>query len=106
MGFSWEVAYGRRKTNVALLVSRYQHCLVDLLYRHQIGELNCNISMVIGNHEDARSLAEFYGLAFHYIPVTAANKEEAERKQMDLLQWNNVELIVLARYMQVLFPSS
>jgi formyltetrahydrofolate deformylase len=101
-GLKWEVIFGRRKIQVALLVSRYQHCLIDLLYRHQIGELNCSIALIISNHEDARSLAEFYRVPFHHIPVTAASKDDAEQLQFELLQQHEVELLILARYMQVL----
>ena len=103
-GFSWQVSFGGKKTSVALLVSGYQHCLLDLLYRRQIGELDCNIALIISNHESACPLAEFYGLPFHAIPVNKANREQAERQQLDLLKENKVELVVLARYMQVLSP--
>ena len=101
-GLNWQAIFGRRKIPVALLVSRYQHCLVDLLYRHQAGELNCSIALVISNHEDARPLAQFYGVPFHYIPMAARRKEDAEQLQIELLRQHEVELIVLARYMQVL----
>jgi formyltetrahydrofolate deformylase len=101
-GLNWQAIFGRRKIPVALLVSRYQHCLVDLLYRHQAGELNCSIALVISNHEDARPLAQFYGVPFHYIPMAAGRKEDAEQLQIELLRQHEVELIVLARYMQVL----
>jgi formyltetrahydrofolate deformylase len=100
-GLNWQATFGRRKIPVALLVSRYQHCLVDLLYRHQIAELNCRIALIIGNHEDARPLAEFYRVPFHYIPV-AANTKDAEQVQFALLRQHDVELVILARYMQVL----
>ena len=103
-GFSWKVAFGRRKSSVALFVSRYQHCLIDLLYRQQIGELHCNIALILSNHEDARPLAEFYGLPFHHIPATPSNRAAAEQQQLALLAENNVELVVLARYMQILSP--
>ncbi len=103
-GFKWQIALGQRQPAVAIFVSRYQHCLVDLLYRHQTGELPCRIAMVISNHEDARDLANFYHVPFHHIPVTAATKAAAEEKQFALLAENGVELIVLARYMQVLSP--
>lgn len=103
-GFTWQVALGRRQPAVAIFVSRYQHCLVDLLYRHQTGELPCRIAMVVSNHEDARDLANFYRVPFHHIPVTAATKAAAEEQQFALLAENGVELIVLARYMQVLSP--
>jgi formyltetrahydrofolate deformylase len=100
-GLNWQAIFGRRKIPVALLVSRYQHCLVDLLYRHQIAELNCRIALIIGNHEDARPLAEFYRVPFHYIPV-AANTKDAEQVQFALLRQHDAELVILARYMQVL----
>ena len=101
-GLTWEVTFGRRKVPVALFVSRYQHCLIDLLYRHQIGELNCDIALIISNHEDARPLAEFYGLPFHHIAMGNASKADAEKAQFALLSKHAIELIVLARYMQVL----
>ena len=101
-GLRWQAIFGRRKIAVALLVSHYQHCLVDLLYRHQAGELNCSIALVISNHEDARPLAQFYGVPFHYIPILTGRKADAEQLQLELLRQHEVELIVLARYMQVL----
>jgi formyltetrahydrofolate deformylase len=103
-GFRWELVMGQRRPAVALFVSRYQHCLIDLLYRHQVGELPCNVALIISNHEDARGLADFYQVPFHYVPVNAANKADAENTQISLLAQNEVELIVLARYMQVLSP--
>ncbi len=101
---NWQVIFGRRKIPVALLVSRYQHCLIDLLYRQQIGELNCSIALIISNHEDARPLAQFYKVPFHHVAVAAGNKQDAEQLQFELLRQSEVELIVLARYMQVLSP--
>ncbi len=101
---NWQVIFGKRKIPVALLVSRYQHCLIDLLYRHQIGELNCSIALIISNHEDARPLAQFYEVPFHHVAVAASNKQDAEQLQFELLRQREVELIVLARYMQVLSP--
>jgi formyltetrahydrofolate deformylase len=101
---SWRAVFGQRRVPVALFVSRYQHCLVDLLYRHQIGELPCELAMVVSNHADARSLAEFYRVPFHHVPVETPGKAEAERRQFELLAEHEVELVVLARYMQVLSP--
>ncbi len=103
-GLSWRAFFGHRRVPVALFVSRYQHCLVDLLYRHQIGELHCELAMVVSNHQDSRQLAEFYGVPFHHVPVAAASKEAAEQRQFALLAEHGVELVVLARYMQVLSP--
>jgi formyltetrahydrofolate deformylase len=90
--------------NVALFVSQYLHCLADLLQRHQAGEFRCNLAMIVSNHQDARPLAEFYGVPFHYMPVTPATKAEVEARQLALLAENNIDLVVLARYMQVLSP--
>ena len=96
------VAHSDARPRVAILVSKSGHCLADLLYRHQIGELNCEIPLVASNHEDTRRLAEFYGIPFHHIPVAKEKREEAERQMLDLLERENVELVVLARYMQIL----
>jgi formyltetrahydrofolate deformylase len=103
-GFTWQVAMGQRYPRVAIFVSHYQHCLIDLLYRHQVGELPCQLALVISNHEDARDLAAFYNVPFHNIPVVAAHKVAAEEEQISLLEKNEIELIVLARYMQILSP--
>jgi formyltetrahydrofolate deformylase len=103
-GFTWRVVMGQKRPAVAVFVSRYQHCLVDLLYRHQIGELPCNLALVISNHQDARDLVQFYQVPFRHMPVGAANKADAEKEQIALLEANHVELVVLARYMQILSP--
>jgi formyltetrahydrofolate deformylase len=103
-GFTWRVVMGQKRPAVAVFVSRYQHCLVDLLYRHQIGELPCKLALVISNHQDARDLVQFYQVPFHHMPMDAANKADAEKEQIALLEANHVELIVLARYMQILSP--
>jgi formyltetrahydrofolate deformylase len=89
---------------VAIFVSKYDHCLVDLLYRQRNGELTCEIPLMISNHPDAKHHADFYGIPYHVIPMTKENKPEAERQELDLLHQNNIELIVLARYMQLLSP--
>jgi formyltetrahydrofolate deformylase len=87
---------------VAILVSKYDHCLVDLLYRQRIGELACEISLMISNHPDAKRHADFHDIPYHVISVTKENKQEAEQQQIELLRANHIELVVLARYMQVL----
>jgi formyltetrahydrofolate deformylase len=86
---------------VAVFVSRFTHCLADLLYRHESGELACDIPLIVGNHDDGRRLADFHGIPFHLIPV-GADKAEAERRQLALLAEHRIDLVVLARYMQVL----
>jgi formyltetrahydrofolate deformylase len=101
-GMHWRLALSAHRTRVAIFVSKQDHCLVDLLYRHHEGELACDIPLIVSNHPDARRHADFYGVPFHLVPVTQENKAEAEHRQLDLLRQNNVELIVLARYMQIL----
>ena len=101
----WRLERSDRPQRVALFVSKYDHCLVDLLYRHHTGELACDIPLVISNHPDAEKWAGFYGIPFHVVPVGKADKAESEAKQLDLLQQHDVDLVVLARYMQVLSPT-
>jgi formyltetrahydrofolate deformylase len=98
----WRLERSSLAHRVALFVSKHDHCLVDLLYRHQSGELACEFPLVISNHADAKRWAEFYGVPFHHVPVEAGNKAEAEAKQLALLREHNIDLVVLARYMQVL----
>lgn len=99
---NWQLVDGRKRTRMAIFVSKFDHCLVDLLYRHKQGELQCDIPLIISNHEDTREIAEFYGIPYHVVSVTAENKVEAEAEQFRLLAEYNINLIVLARYMQVL----
>jgi formyltetrahydrofolate deformylase len=103
-GMHWKIAYSSVRPNVAIFLSRYEHCLLDLLDRYGNGELRCRIPLIISNHESAARLAHFYGITFHHVPVTPGNKQEAERIQLALLQEHAIELVILARYMQVLSP--
>ena len=98
----WRVALGSYHPRVAIFVSKYDHCLVDLLYRHRNGELACEIPLIVSNHPDAKRHADFHGISYHIIPVSKENKPEAERQELQLLRENKIDLIVLARYMQVL----
>ena len=90
--------------NVALFVSQYPHCLVDLLHRYQAGEFRANLALIVSNHEDTRALAEFHGIPFHFMPVTPATKPRIEAAQLALLASHKIDLVILARYMQVLSP--
>jgi formyltetrahydrofolate deformylase len=101
-GMNWTLKLGNAHPRVAIFVSKYDHCLVDLLYRQRNGELRCEFPLIISNHEDAKTHADFYGVPLHVIPVTKANKPEAEAKQRELLEEHAIDLVVLARYMQVL----
>jgi formyltetrahydrofolate deformylase len=99
---TWQVEYCDRTFIVAIFVSNHLHCLADLLYRHQTGELNCEIGLIISNHQDAAPLAKYYGVPFHHLPKTAETKAAIEAKELALLARHSVDLIVLARYMQIL----
>jgi formyltetrahydrofolate deformylase len=98
----WRVERSDRPHRVALFVSKYDHCLVDLLYRHHSGELVCDIPLVVSNHPEAKRWADFYGVPFFHVPIDASSKAEAEKRQLALLEEHRVDLVVLARYMQVL----
>jgi formyltetrahydrofolate deformylase len=98
----WRLAISSHRPRVAIFVSRFDHCLVDLLYRQRNGELACDFPLIISNHPDAKRHADFYGINYHHIPVTKENKRDAEARELELLRANNIDLIVLARYMQVL----
>lgn len=98
----WRIAASGSKQRMAIFVSRYDHCLADLLYRHQNGELNCEIPLILSNHPDTESIAGFYGIPFHFIAVSPENKRDAEAKQLQLLARHGIDFVVLARYMQVL----
>ncbi|HEY2410285.1 MAG TPA: formyltetrahydrofolate deformylase [Polyangiaceae bacterium] len=100
----YRLLYRHHKKNVALFVSRYDHCLYDLLLRHQAGELNCEISVIVSNHSDLEPIARQFGREFSAISVTPETKAEAEHAQRALLEWKRIDLIVLARYMQILSP--
>lgn len=98
----WRLERSDRPQRVALFVSKYDHCLVDLLYRHHSGELECEIPLIISNHPYSQRLAEFYGVPFMHLPMNAQNKAEVEQKQLALLDDHKIDLVVMARYMQVL----
>jgi formyltetrahydrofolate deformylase len=93
-----------RVARVALFVSRQGHCLQDILLRHAEGELPCEISLIVSNHETYRSTAEWFGIPFHHVPVTKETKADAEATQRELLRTHNIDLVVLARYMQIISP--
>jgi len=100
----WRLAFSANRPRVAIFVSKQDHCLADLLYRQRSGELACEIPLIISNHNDAARHADFYGIRFEQIPINADTKPQAEERQIELLRQHQVELIVLARYMQILSP--
>ena len=101
---AWSVSYTDSPKRMAVLVSRYDHCLIDLLWRWDAGELFAEIPLVISNHPDLRSRVESYGIPFHHLPVTKETRAEQEGRVLDLLADNDIDLVVLARYMQILSP--
>ena len=101
-GMEWRLARSDYRPRMAIMVSKFDHCLVDLLYRHKIGEIACDIPLIISNHPDNRRLADFYGIPYFLIPVTKETKREDELKQRSLIEKYKCDFIVLARYMQVL----
>jgi formyltetrahydrofolate deformylase len=101
---SWRLAYGTHTKRLAIFVSRYDHCLYDLLIRYKSGELPCEIPLVAGSEEVTAQIAAQFAIPFVHVPVTAATKQEAERRQLDLVREHRIDVIVLARYMQVLSP--
>ncbi|MFJ8044583.1 formyltetrahydrofolate deformylase [Kitasatospora sp. NPDC096147] len=98
----WQITPGSERMRVVLMVSKFGHCLNDLLFRTRIGALPVEIAAVVSNHTDFRELTESYGIPFHHLPVTRDNKAEAEQQLLDLVAAEQVDLVVLARYMQVL----
>ncbi|CDR09021.1 formyltetrahydrofolate deformylase [Streptomyces iranensis] len=98
----WEIHRADEKMRILLMVSKFGHCLNDLLFRSRIGALPVEIAAVVSNHTDFQALVGSYGIPFHHIPVTKDNKREAEARLLDLVRAEHVELVVLARYMQVL----
>ncbi|WP_407550405.1 formyltetrahydrofolate deformylase [Streptomyces sp. Pv4-95] len=101
-GMDWQIHRAEEKMRVILMVSKFGHCLNDLLFRSSIGALPIEIAAVVSNHTDFAELVGSYDLPFHHLPVTRDNKAEAEAQLLKLVRDENVELVVLARYMQVL----
>jgi formyltetrahydrofolate deformylase len=105
LGMRWKLSSSQRLPRVALFCSQYLHCMADLLYRWRTGELPCEIPVIVSNHREVENLAGFYGIPFEFVEVTAPGRGEAEARQLKLLESLGVELVVLARYMQVLSPA-
>lgn len=101
----WEIYTKEQKPKMALFVSKYDHCLFDILGRFSAGELNVEIPLIISNHEDLKPVAERFGIPFYYVPISKENKEEGENQQIDLLKKFNIDFVVLARYMQIISPT-
>jgi formyltetrahydrofolate deformylase len=99
---TWRLAQSSDRPRMIIFVSKYDHCLVDLLYRHQSGELACDIPLIISNHADNQPLADFYKIPYAVVSVTKGNKRQAEEQIQSLIDQHKPDFMVLARYMQIL----
>jgi formyltetrahydrofolate deformylase len=104
LNMTWKLTSSARKPRVALFCSQYLHCMADLLHRWRTGELVCEIPLIVSNHREVANLAAFYGVPFEHVAVTGEIRAAAEARQLDLLAESEIELIILARYMQILSP--
>lgn len=102
MQWDWQLRYVEQHMRTILMVSKLGHCLNDLLFRYRSGLIPIDIRAVVSNHRDFQALAASYNIPFHYVPVTAQTKPAAEAQLLDLVNTEKAELVVLARYMQVL----
>ena len=98
---TYRLEYGDRPKNVAIFVSRHGHCLHDLLWRHRLGELACTIRVIVSNHPDLEDVARQFGIRFCVVPVAPGAKERAEAEQISIVDEHEIELLVFARYMQI-----
>ncbi|PKS11254.1 hypothetical protein jhhlp_003015 [Lomentospora prolificans] len=101
---TYDIRTAAQKTRVLIMVSKIGHCLNDLLYRAKAGQLPIEICLIVSNHPEFESLAQSYGIPFHHLPVTKDTKTQQETQVLDLVKAHSVELVILARYMQVLSP--
>jgi formyltetrahydrofolate deformylase len=98
----WRLAWADERKRMALFVSRYDHCLFDLLWRHRAGELSCDVPLIVSNHPDLEGVATQFGVPFRVVPITKETKAAQERSELEILRAERIDLVVLARYMQVL----
>ena len=103
-GMDWQIHDARRRARLLVLVSKQGHCLNDLLFRAHSRQLPVDITGIVSNHDDFAALADSYGVPFHHLPVTAATKATQEQQIVELVDKHNIDLVVLARYMQILSP--
>jgi formyltetrahydrofolate deformylase len=99
---TWSLRFSDEIRRMAIFSSKLPHCLYDLLARWRLGELRCEVPLIVSNHEDHRAIAEEFGVAFEHAPITAGTKAAQEARLVELLEAKDVDLVVLARYMQVL----
>jgi len=102
---NYQLHFNSEVQNVAVFVSKYDHCLYELLYRFKVGDLKGNLKLVISNHQDLKETVETFGIPFYHFPINKETKREVEEKEIELLNREGIDLIVLARYMQILSDS-
>lgn len=103
-GALWKIRLSGRRERMAIFVSKYDHCLREILWRHRLGEFGIDIPMIVSNHPDLAPLADEYVIPYHVVPVTRETRHDAEARQIELCEAEGIDTIVLARYMQVLSP--
>ncbi len=99
---TWDLRWDGAPKRVAIFVSKYDHCLYDLLLRHRAGELACEVALIVSNHPDLEPVATQFGVPYHVFPITKDTKAAQEEKELALLDASSIELVVMARYMQIL----
>jgi formyltetrahydrofolate deformylase len=104
LGLGWELSLDDRPDRIAIFCSKAPHCLDDLLLRQRLGELAGKVVLIVSNHNDLRAEVEHLGLPFEVVPVTADTRAAAEARQQEILEQHKIDLVVLARYMQILSP--
>lgn len=102
LGVRWQLHNLSRRPKIMIAVSQFDHCLLDLLHRWKSGALETDIPLVVSNHETTRDVVEWHGIPFHHLPITKATKAEQEQKLLALVEQHKIDLVVLARYMQIL----
>ena len=102
---TWQLHFSETKPKLALWVTKQDHCLLDLLWRNQTQELPGNVSLIVSNHPHLEAIAKQFGIDFYHLPINKDNKVEQESKQLELLQQYDIDLVVLAKYMQIVSPN-
>ncbi|MDR9403951.1 MAG: formyltetrahydrofolate deformylase [Halothece sp. Uz-M2-17] len=101
---TWNIHFSEDKTRLAIFVSKSDHCLQEILWRYRLGEFRVEIPLIISNHPNLKPLADHYGIPYYVISITHDNKQEQEKKQLELLGQYQIDTVILARYMQILTP--
>lgn len=105
LGATWKIHFTGKKLRIAVFVSKFEHCLQELLWRQRLPDYPVEIPLIISNHPDAKHMADYHRIPYHLFPVGSENKAEQETKEILLLEENRIDAVVLARYMQILSPA-